>query len=56
VTGGNVKMRCRECLRWHTVIFVQPNRAELAEAEPPSMSSANPTATDACASGRPPVR
>lgn len=31
VTGGTVKLHCRECLRWHTVVIKQPGRAELSE-------------------------
>jgi hypothetical protein len=56
VTGGEVKIRCRECLRWHRVIFVDPNRAELAESDEPILKSDNPAAVDACASDRPSVR
>lgn len=31
VTEGIVKLRCRECLRWHTVVIHQPNKAVLEE-------------------------
>lgn len=31
VTGGTVHLRCRECLRVHTVVIRQPNRAVLKE-------------------------
>ena len=31
VTGGTVTLRCRECLRVHTVVIRQPNRAVLKE-------------------------
>ena len=31
VTGGRVQLRCRECLRLHTVVIRQPNRAALKE-------------------------
>lgn len=31
VVGGLVKLRCRECLRWHNVTMRQPNVAELKE-------------------------
>jgi hypothetical protein len=32
VTEGKVKLHCRECLRWHTVVIRQPGQAELEEA------------------------
>lgn len=35
VTGGTVKIHCRECLRWHTVRIVQPNVASLEETDEP---------------------
>ena len=31
VTEGTVKLRCRECLRWHTVVIHQPGKAILEE-------------------------
>jgi len=31
VTEGKVKLRCRECLRWHTVVIRQPGKAVLEE-------------------------
>lgn len=56
VTEGEVKIRCRECLRWHRVVFVLPNRAELTESDDPLARTVNPDAADACAPGRPSVR
>jgi len=42
VTGGTVKLMCRECLRWHTVVIRQPGRAELQEQTVPiEVSSTN---------------
>jgi hypothetical protein len=37
VTDGTVKLRCRECLRWHTVVIVQPGKAKLEETVSPPM-------------------
>ena len=31
VTGGTVKLHCRNCLRWHTVNIIQPDTAVLRE-------------------------
>ena len=31
VTEGTVKLHCRECLRWHTVVIKQPGTAILEE-------------------------
>ena len=36
VTGGTVKLLCRECLRWHTVIIRQSGKAELQEQTVPT--------------------
>jgi hypothetical protein len=36
VAWGDLKLRCRNCLRWHTVVIRQPDRvAALEETEPP---------------------
>lgn len=35
VTGGTVRIHCRECLRWHTVRIVQPGNARLEETDAP---------------------
>lgn len=32
VTEGVVKLHCRECLRWHAVIFRSPDTAVLEES------------------------
>ena len=32
IVEGVVKVRCRECLRWHRVIIRRPGHAELVEA------------------------
>lgn len=38
VVDGVVKLHCRECLRWHTVIIRQPGKVELKEeTDPPSL-------------------
>lgn len=34
VEGGTVKLHCRECLRWHTVV-ISSERAVLSETKPP---------------------
>jgi len=34
VEGGTVKLHCRECLRWHTVV-ISSERATLSESTPP---------------------
>jgi len=31
VTEGTVKLHCRECLRWHTVVIRQPGKVVLEE-------------------------
>ncbi len=41
VTGGECKIRCRECLRWYTVTIRQPDIAVLTETPPPEMIEAN---------------
>ena len=42
VTNGVVKLHCRECLRWHTVVIRQPGKAELIEdSEPPVIPNAS---------------
>lgn len=35
VTDGTVKIHCRECLRWHRIVFVQPAIAKLVETDIP---------------------
>jgi hypothetical protein len=35
VTDGSTQIRCRECLRWHTVKINQPGVATLEESSPP---------------------
>lgn len=38
VTEGTVKLHCRECLRWHTVVLRAPGHAFLKEdTDPPSL-------------------
>lgn len=34
-TGGTVRLRCRECLRWNTVVIRQPGVADLIESDVP---------------------
>lgn len=52
VTGGKVRLHCRECLRWHVIRIVQPNKPVLEETSvdieprvpvPVPMLDANPT-------------
>lgn len=37
VYGGEAKIKCRECLRWHTIVFrgAADSKAELRESPPP---------------------
>ncbi len=35
VTDGKVKVRCRECTRWHTVTIRQPDVVVLEETQTP---------------------
>jgi hypothetical protein len=46
VTDGTVKLHCRECLRWHTVNIIQPERAILSEdtEPPPELAGDDPAA------------
>lgn len=37
VYSGEVTMECRECLRWHTVIIREQERAELKETKRPNV-------------------
>lgn len=41
VTGGTVKLHCRECLRWHRVVIRQRNKAELKEDTDSSAAALN---------------
>lgn len=34
-TGGEVKLHCRECLRWHKVVIRTPTRLALSEDSAP---------------------
>jgi hypothetical protein len=37
--GGELKIRCRECFRWHRVVFVRTNELKLEEeADPPELA------------------
>lgn len=40
VTGGTVKIYCRECMRWHVVKIVQPDVASLEETPEPTVIGA----------------
>lgn len=35
ITEGTVRLHCRECLRWHTVVIKVPGKASLTEDESP---------------------
>lgn len=35
VYGGEVKVHCRDCLRWHRIVFVKSGEAKLQEDTPP---------------------
>lgn len=35
VTEGRVRVRCRNCLRWHKVVIRAPGHAELEEDQAP---------------------
>lgn len=41
ITGGDVRLHCRECLRWHTVTIKQQN-AELREDREPQHPAIEP--------------
>ena len=41
VTGGTVRIHCRECLRWHTVVIAD-NRARLEEIAEPQVPVESP--------------
>ena len=52
VTDGRVQLHCRECLRWHTVVIRQPDRAALVEdTEPPVMPDADDDSAMLAAAG-----
>jgi hypothetical protein len=34
-TGGTVKIKCRNCMRWNRVKILAPNAAQLEVTEPP---------------------
>lgn len=42
VTGGVVRLRCRECLRWHKVRIIQPGSAVLEEDTRPGLLAVTP--------------
>lgn len=42
VEGGIVRLRCRECFRWHNVKITQPDRAILEEDSHPTALAATP--------------
>lgn len=42
VTGGEVKLHCRECLRWHTVTIKQKGKAALREDRDPHHPAIEP--------------
>lgn len=35
VTEGKVQVRCRECLRWHTIVIRQPDDVKLVQTSRP---------------------
>lgn len=35
VTGGPLRIRCRNCLRWHGVVFRTTGTVALEESQPP---------------------
>lgn len=39
IVTGDVKIRCRDCYRWHTVVIVQPDRAVLEESSTPDIEA-----------------
>jgi hypothetical protein len=36
VHDGDVKIGCRECIRWHRIVFKKDNQAELEETQVPA--------------------
>ena len=45
VTRGNIKLRCRECLRWHEVVIKESGTAVLEESTVPEPIANPPTST-----------
>jgi hypothetical protein len=43
VTEGEVRLHCRECLRWHSVVMRSPSKVLLEETSPPIVLDANTT-------------
>jgi hypothetical protein len=39
IVTGDVKIRCRDCYRWHTVVIIQPDRAVLQESTDPEIEA-----------------
>lgn len=39
VTGGEVKLHCRECFRWHKVVIQTPQRLALMEDSDPKVAT-----------------
>lgn len=35
VTEGKIQLRCRDCLRWHTIVIRTPGEAHLVETSQP---------------------
>lgn len=40
-SGGVLKLCCRNCLRWHTVTFIDSSRARLVESDAPVVAVDN---------------
>lgn len=45
VTGGTVRIHCRECLRWHRVVLRTPVTPALQEVRPPEVVESAEEAT-----------
>lgn len=43
--GGKLSLHCRECLRWHTVRFVEPHKAVLEEDTDPQPAGSEASTT-----------
>lgn len=43
--GGEVKIKCRECLRWNVIVFVSPQRDRAVLRESPTPPEVDSQAT-----------
>lgn len=41
VYGGDIRIHCRECLRWHRIVFLKTGSPLLEEDKPPEEAAGN---------------